>query len=104
MADLDYDGTLELSFDTISSPGILLNHDGTQYRKMDNKDSEVQEDDLLPTRRNRKCMYMEPQVRKLAIVKMLDELKVLKATPLRPIKQVELWQKWGIFYQENNKK
>ena len=38
MADLDYDGTLELSFDTISSPGVLLNHDGTQYRKMDNKE------------------------------------------------------------------
>jgi hypothetical protein len=38
MADLDYDGTLELSFDTISSPGVLLNHDGTLYRKMDNKD------------------------------------------------------------------
>jgi len=37
MADLDYDGTLEISFDTISSPGVILDHDGSQYRKMDNK-------------------------------------------------------------------
>ena len=32
LADLDYDGTLEIAFDTISSVGALFNHDGTQYR------------------------------------------------------------------------
>jgi hypothetical protein len=37
MADLDYDGTLEISFDTISTQGWIFNHDGSIYAKMDNK-------------------------------------------------------------------
>jgi len=36
MADLDFDGTLEISFDTISTPGIIFNHDGSEYRRMNN--------------------------------------------------------------------
>lgn len=37
LADLDYDGTLEISFDTISTQGLFFNHDGTSYRKMNNQ-------------------------------------------------------------------
>ncbi len=36
LADLDFDGKLEISFDTISTPGILFRHDGREYKKMDN--------------------------------------------------------------------
>jgi len=36
LADLDYDGKLEISFDTISTPGFIFRHDGTLYRQMDN--------------------------------------------------------------------
>jgi len=36
LADLDYDGKLEVSFDTISTPGVIFRHDGTLYKQMDN--------------------------------------------------------------------
>ena len=36
LADLDFDGKLEISFDTISTPGIIFRHDGTIYKQMDN--------------------------------------------------------------------
>ncbi len=36
MADLDYDGDLEISFDTISTQGWFFNHDGSIWKKMDN--------------------------------------------------------------------
>ncbi len=32
LADLDFDGTLEVSFDTISTQGWLFRHDGTPYK------------------------------------------------------------------------
>lgn len=38
IADLDFDGTSEISFDTISTQGLIFNHDGTSYRKMNNRD------------------------------------------------------------------
>ncbi|MGM0576859.1 MAG: S8 family serine peptidase [Myxococcota bacterium] len=37
MADLDYDGTLEISFDTISTQGWFFDHDGELWKKMDNQ-------------------------------------------------------------------
>ena len=37
LADLDYDGKLEISFDTISTQGWIFRYDGSIYRKMDNK-------------------------------------------------------------------
>ena len=57
--------------------------------------ADVVEESLLPTKRNRKCQYMEPDERKESIAGMLQELKVLKCDGLAPIKQVEMWQKWG---------
>lgn len=36
LADLDYDGKLEVSFDTISTPGVIFRHDGSLYKQMDN--------------------------------------------------------------------
>ncbi len=38
IADLDFDGTAEISFDTISTPGLIFNHDGSSYRTMNNLD------------------------------------------------------------------
>ena len=37
LADLDFDGTLEVSLDTISTQGWIFNHDGSLYRKMNNQ-------------------------------------------------------------------
>lgn len=37
LADLDYDGKLEVSFDTISTQGLIFRHDGSEYRKMNNR-------------------------------------------------------------------
>jgi hypothetical protein len=38
LADLDYDGLLEVSFDTISTQGWIFRHDGSIYKKMNNRD------------------------------------------------------------------
>ena len=37
LADLDYDGTLEISIEAISSSGYIYNHDGTIYRQLNNQ-------------------------------------------------------------------
>ena len=37
LADLDFDGTLEISFDTISTQGWIFRWDGTIYKKMNNQ-------------------------------------------------------------------
>lgn len=37
LADLDFDGKLEVSFDTISTQGLIFRHDGSEYRKMNNR-------------------------------------------------------------------
>ena len=38
LADLDFDGKLEINFDTISTQGWIFRHDGSIYRKMNNRD------------------------------------------------------------------
>ncbi len=38
MADLDYDGLLEISFDTVSTQGWIFRVDGSIYKKMNNRD------------------------------------------------------------------
>jgi hypothetical protein len=38
LADLDYDGKLEVSFDTISTQGWIFRSDGSIYKKMNNKE------------------------------------------------------------------
>lgn len=37
LADLDYDGTLEIAVEAISSTGNIYNHDGSEYRKLKNQ-------------------------------------------------------------------
>ena len=37
LADLDYDGTLEIAVEAISSSGYIYNHDGSEYRIMNNQ-------------------------------------------------------------------
>ena len=58
----------------------------TLLQKYDDNDATVINESLPPTQRNKKCRYLQPNERKLAIRKMLDELKVLKEPGLRPIK------------------
>jgi hypothetical protein len=49
----------------------------------------------LPTTRNRKARKLNEEERAAAIARMEVDLKELIPTPLRAIKQVELWKKWG---------
>jgi hypothetical protein len=63
--------------------------------KQDNYEAECQIDSLLPTTRNRKARKLNEEVRAAAIARMKVDLKELIPTPLRAIKQVELWKKWG---------
>jgi hypothetical protein len=37
LADLDYDGTLEIAVEAISSSGFIYNHDGTLYQNLNNQ-------------------------------------------------------------------
>ena len=37
LADLDYDGTLETAVESIASSGFIYNHDGSEYRLMNNQ-------------------------------------------------------------------
>ena len=67
----------------------------TRMLMNDNHGSERRIDILLPTKRNKKAAYIaDPAERKSKIANMLDELNVLDAPGLRPIKQVELYTKW----------
>lgn len=68
----------------------------TLLRKQDDKDAEIRYDSLLPSKRNKKCRYIENPVERMQeISKMLENLKVLEPPGLRPIKQVELFSKWA---------
>ena len=67
----------------------------TILHKKDHAEAPVRLDSLLPTSRNRKARPLPPDERKREIAKMLEQLKTLKPRPLRPIKQVELYCKWG---------
>ena len=67
----------------------------TTLLKQDDHDAEIRVHKLLPTSRNRLARVMDKPQRKEAISRMLQELKVLKAPGLRPIKQVELFTKWA---------
>ena len=67
----------------------------TLLMKQDNNEAANRPDSLLPTRRNRKARRLNPEERARSIKKMEDDLKQLTPTPLRPIKQVELWKKWA---------
>ena len=63
--------------------------------KQDNCEAECQIDSLLPTTRNRKARKLNEEERAAAIARMEVHLKELIPTPLRAIKQVELWKEWG---------
>ena len=52
-------------------------------------------DRLLPTRRNRKSPYLPHEEKKVRIASMLNELKKLARSLLRPAKKVELCSEWG---------
>lgn len=67
----------------------------TQLLKQDDNDSIIRIDDLMPTNKSRKARRLNPEVRAQEIARMEQELKQLNPTPLKPIKQVELWKKWG---------
>ena len=67
----------------------------TTLLKQDNNDSTIRKDGLLPTRRNRKALRLNPDARAREIAKMEENLEELVPTPLKAIKQVELWKKWA---------
>ena len=67
----------------------------TTLLKQDTSESTMRYDNLLPTRRSRKAQRLNPEERIRKIAQMETELVQLKPTPLKPIKQVELWKKWA---------
>ncbi len=76
-------------------PGAT-NVTSTTLLKQDNNESNIRVDDLLPTSRNRKTLRgLTPAERARDIAKMEENLEELVPTPLKPIKQVELWKKWA---------
>ena len=66
----------------------------TWLLKKDDADAPERIDKLLPTRRNKKALSLEPQERKIAIQNLLSDLTMLPAPGIPPIKQVELYKKW----------
>jgi len=57
-------------------------------------EDELRKDNLLPNKRNRKAPVMNPKDRAEAIRHMERNLKQLVPTPLKPLKQYELWKRW----------
>ena len=58
-------------------------------------------DSLLPTGKNKKAIVHTKEDRKRLIANMEADLKQLTSPGLRPIKQVELWKKWGPLLPES---
>ena len=63
--------------------------------KQDDKELPVRNDSILPTIMNRKAKKLNPAERATVIKRTEQDLDVLQPTPLKPIKSVELWKKWG---------
>ena len=72
--------------------------------KQDHNNSIIRIDDLMPTTKSRKARRLNPELRSHKIARMTQELKELVPTPLKPIKQVELWKKWGPLLPEYARK
>ena len=62
--------------------------------KQDHAQAPIREDNLKPTNRNRKARQMDAAERDAKLKEMEDKLEELIPTPLKPIKQVELYKKW----------
>ena len=67
----------------------------TELLKQDDNASIIRVDSLLPTTRNTKAKKLDPNERARKIANMEQDLVQLQPTPLKDIKQVELWKKWG---------
>ena len=63
--------------------------------KRDDCDAPIRLDNLIPNARSRKAKRMTKEERRESIGNMERDLKLLTPTALKPIKQVELWKKWG---------
>ena len=69
-------------------PTVLL-------KEQDDNDAVIRLDNLMPMTRSRNAQRLNARERSEAIAKMEEDLLPLPPTPLREIKQVELWKKWG---------
>ena len=63
--------------------------------KQDDNNSVYRDDDLAPTKQSRKAKVLDKKERAERIANMEQDLKQLVPSGLKPIKQVELWKKWG---------
>ena len=79
-------------------------HMPTTLVKQDTIEAAIRTDDLLPTRRNKKADMFSAEERARRIARMAKDLKNLQPNGLRPIKQVELWKKWGPLLPEAARK
>ena len=76
----------------------------TTLIKQDTIEAAIRKDELLPTTRNRKASVLTAEERARRIASMPQDLKNLQPNGLRPIKQVELWKKWGPLLPEAARK
>ncbi len=67
----------------------------TTLLKQDHNAATIRYDNLMPSGRSQKAKQRNPEERALLISKMEENLEQLTPTALKPIKQVELWKKWG---------
>ena len=70
----------------------------TVLHKKDHDEALVRSDSLLPARISRKSPYLLPEDQKDKIASIMNELKLLNPTPLRPTNKVELCSKWGLLF------
>jgi hypothetical protein len=73
----------------------------TTLIKQDTVECTERIDYLLPTRKNKKSNVHTKENRKRLIANMEVDLKQPTPPGLRPIKQVELWKKWGPLLPES---
>ena len=76
----------------------------TTLIKQDTIEAAIRKDELLPTTRNKKASVLTAEERARRIASMPQDLKNLQPNGLRPIKQVELWKKWGPLLPEAARK
>ena len=67
----------------------------TTLLKQDHNEATIRTDSLLPTAKSKKARRLDPIARARKIANMELNLEELNPTPLKPIKQVELWKKWA---------
>eukprot|EP00957_Ditylum_brightwellii_P130039 9918412-Ditylum_brightwellii.AAC.1 len=71
--------------------------------KQVNYSSTITRKDFMPSKMSRNLSIMPPAKRAQKVKDMEKVLVQMTPTPLKPIKQVELWKKWGPLLPEEDR-